>query len=164
MPRIYACPAVLIFVFSLATMGEAAGPKFRWILAKEGGQQILKGMNWSAGDDSIDTSFKITCVGGKLKMGIGADASVGKGEHEPVAVNAISGRTVIKINGTSEKSTSWQMTGSNELVKMIEPDEPLVKLMRTGSNVTFREASGKKFSIPTNGFGSKVEKFFKSCV
>jgi hypothetical protein len=154
---------VLLFLFEAATSCEAATSKFKWTLAKEGSEQILRGIDWIAGDDSIDTAVRITCTGGKLQIGIGAETSIGKGEHEPVWLNAISGTTVLKVAGTSEKSKNWEMTASNELVKSIEPDDPLVKLMLAGKLVTFRETSGKKFSVPTGGFGAGFAKLRSAC-
>lgn len=157
--------AAVILVFFLCVMAgrEAAAAKFQWTLAKEGNEQILRGMDFIAGDDGVDTALRITCISKKLQIGIGADASIGKGEHEPVSLNAIGGKTVLKIVGTSEKSKNWEMTVSNELVKSIEADDPLFKLMLAEKQITFREASGKKFAIPTSGFAPKFAKLKRVC-
>ncbi|WP_271611832.1 hypothetical protein [Bradyrhizobium sp. CCBAU 21362] len=154
---------IFLFLFGATTSCEAAAPKFLWILAKEGNEQILRGMDFIAGDDGGDTAVRITCIGKKLQIGIGADASIGKGEHDPVSLNAIAGETVLKIVGTSEKSKNWEMTASNELVKSIEADDPLIKLMLDQKQIVFREASGKKFTVPTSGFGSRFAKLKSAC-
>ncbi|MFK4488867.1 hypothetical protein [Bradyrhizobium sp. USDA 336] len=154
---------VLVFVFGVVTNCEAAASKFVWTLDRVGGELILRGIDVIPGDDGVDTAVRITCIGKKLQLGIGADTSIGKGEHEFVSVDAIAGTVVLKVNGTSERSKNAEMTGANELVKSIDAVDPLIKLMLVERKITFREASGKKFSVPTSGFAPRFAKLKSAC-
>jgi hypothetical protein len=141
-----------------------AAPKFQWSIIEIAGKTQLAGMNQINGDDGVDTLFRVGCrPTGKIELGIGADVSVGKGENEPVTLTAISGKTILKVDGVSKKSGNFEMTGTSELVKETSFDDPVIQLMIKTKSVTFRGVSVQRFAVSAIGFHAQLQKLKKIC-
>jgi hypothetical protein len=149
---------------SLILPCSAIAANFRWTVNTIAGKKQLIGMEHIPGDDGIDSLFRITCAaGGKIELGIGANVSVGKGKNEPVALTAVSGSTVVKVEGRSKESMNVEMTGTSELVKETGWDDPVLQLLMQSTPVAFRGVGVRRFIVPTTGFNAQLERFKRSC-
>jgi hypothetical protein len=141
-----------------------AAPKFQWIITEGAGKTQLEGLDRISGDDSVDALSRVGCrPAGKIELGIGANISVGKGDEKAVTLTAVSGETILKVDGVSKKSRNFNMTPTYELVKETSWDDPIIQLMIKVKSVTFRGASVQQFTVPAIGFRAQLEKLKKIC-
>jgi hypothetical protein len=97
-----------------------------------------------------------------IEVHVGAEELVGKGTGEDVALKVESGGKQAELNGISQLSEDYQMTGGTELVTRLAPDHPFFGVLLTGKDVAMTGA-GRGATWSATGMKAAVDKFLGKC-
>jgi hypothetical protein len=131
-----------------------------WTVSKEKGRAYLSGM---PNESEVDYEFWADCrAGGKIEVGAGAEAHVGKGRGEAVTLKLMSAGKTATLTGVSRESENVEMTGGIEIRATVSRDHPLFAVLATGKPI---RVSGpiKPMTWPVKGLSAKTAEFLKAC-
>ncbi len=152
---------LVALVVAVAFAGPAmAADEITWILTSKYGRGYLQGM---PDEPEVDTELWAHCrTDGRFDVGMAAEANVGKGRGEPVALTLSSAGTNAKVAGVSRKSENFEMTSGVELRATVARDDKLFAVLATGKPVT---VSGpiKPLQWNVKGLKSKVATLLANC-
>jgi hypothetical protein len=131
-----------------------------WTVSKKGGRAYLGGM---PNEPEVDYEFWAHCRrDGKIEVGAGAEAHVGKGRGEPVTLKLASAGMTATLTGVSRESENVEMTGGIELRAVVPRVHPLFKVLASGKPIV---VSGpiKPMTWPVKDLRTRTAQFLKAC-
>ncbi|HEX4533752.1 MAG TPA: hypothetical protein VH000_05935 [Rhizomicrobium sp.] len=120
--------AILVPLPAMATV------KVNWSTDKDNGLQVLYGQ---PDEEETDQVLSATCrKDGRIDLHLGAYDDVGEGKGEAVSVTLSSGGKSAVLNGKSQNSENFEMTGGTELFTTVGRDDALFAVLATGKPIT----------------------------
>ena len=131
-----------------------------WILTSKYGRPYLQGQPDAP---ETDAELWLHCrPDGRIDVGMAAEAGVGKGEGEPVALALRSAGQSATVSGVSRKSENFEMTAGIELRATVSRGDKLFAVLSTGRSIAVTGPI-KPLNWPVQGLKSKIAQFLKSC-
>jgi hypothetical protein len=138
----------------------AAAEDLVWILTSKFGRPYLQGQPDAPGTDA---DLWAHCrPDGRIDVGLAADAGVGKGNGEAVALTLTSAGQRAKVSGVSRNSENFEMTAGTELRATLSRQDRLFAVLSTGRSIAVTGAI-KPLNWPVKGLKAKVAAFLKTC-
>ena len=131
-----------------------------WSVSKNKGRAFLGGM---PDVPEVDYELWAHCRrDGKIDVGAGAEAHVGKARGEAVTLKLVSAGKTATLTGVSRLSENSEMTGGIELRATVSRDHPLFEVLATGKPIA---VSGpiKPMTWKVKGLSAKTAEFLKAC-
>jgi hypothetical protein len=147
--------AALLLVPTAASAADVV-----WTVTKMKGRAFLGGM---PDESEVDYEFWAHCRrDGKIEVGAGAEAHVGKARGDAVTLKLASAGKAATLTGVSRESENVEMTGGIELRATVSREHPLFAVLATGKPI---RVSGpiKPMTWPVKGLSAKTAEFLKAC-
>ena len=131
-----------------------------WTVSKKNGRAYLGGM---PDVPEVDYELWLHCrADGKIEIGAGAEAHVGKARGEAVTLKFVSAGKAATLTGVSRRSENSEMTGGIELRAIASRDHPLFAVLVTGKPI-FVSGPIKPMTWQVKRLRAKTAEFLKAC-